>query len=115
MNSFVYAATRESELASLVRKALLPNAVTNFPAQVASRVEQLPNAVSRLIDDAAQDATASALSMSCEAFSSCTSSVLASTLKPRVTGSLNTAATGAALAVSLNSVRIEAVNSAPER
>ena len=66
-----------------------------------------------LFADAAQAAIASALSCSCEAFSSWTSSALASIENPRLVGSLNTVATGAALAVSLKMPRMLAANSGP--
>ena len=77
--------------------------------QAASSVEQLPNIVS-LLAEAAQAAIASALSCSCEAFSSCTSSALASIENPRLLGSLNTVAIGAAAAVSLKMARMLAVS-----
>src|SRR5678809_1165521 len=110
MNSLRYEATRASDDASVVRKARRPNACTNFVPHVESSVEQLPNICS-LFDDDAHAAIASALSCSCEAFSSCTSSALASIENPRLVGSLNTVAIGAALAVSLKMLRMLAANS----
>ena len=71
---------------------------------------QLANCAS-LPAEAAQAAIASALSSSCEAFRSCTSSALASTEKPSTVGSLNTVATGAASAVSPKMVWMLAANS----
>src|SRR4029079_14449128 len=82
MNSLRYAATRVSDAASVVRNARRPKAWMNFVPHVESSVEQLPNIWSLFADDA-QAATASALSCSCDAFSSCTSSALASIAKPR--------------------------------
>src|SRR6478609_2447631 len=114
MNSLRYAATRVSDAASVVRNARRPKAWMNFVPHVESSVEQLPNIWS-LFADEAQAATASALSCSCDAFSSCTSSALASIAKPRFVGSLNTVAIGAALDVSLKIVRMLAVNSGPLR
>src|SRR5262245_16008628 len=114
MNSWVYLVTRASDAASVVRKARRPNAWTNFAPQVASSVEQLPNIIS-LFAEAAQAATASALSCSCEAFSSCTSRALASIENPRLVGSLNTVAIGAAAAVSLKMARMLAANAGPLR
>ena len=95
---------RASLLASVVRNAARPNAWMNevaheeagAPVDVAA---QLANCAS-LPADAAQAAIASALSSSCEAFRSCTRRALASTENPSTAGSLNTVATGAALAVS---------------
>src|SRR5262245_47720400 len=103
---------RASDAASVVRKARRPKPWMNFVPQVESSVEQLPNIVS-LLADAAQAAIASALSCSCEAFSSCTSNACASMANPRLVGSLNTVAIGAAFAVSLKMARMLAVNWGP--
>src|SRR5438477_10228597 len=95
---------RESLEASVVRKAALPKAWMKDVAQLdwgepEVLEAQLANCDS-LPAEAAQAAIASALSSSCEAFRSCTSSELASTENPSVAGSLNTVASGAALEVS---------------
>src|ERR1041384_250249 len=109
MNSCVYLVTRASDAARVVRKARRPNAWTNLAPQAASRVEQFPNIVS-LFEEEAQAAIASALSCSWEAFSSWTSRALASIENPRLLGSLNTVAIGAAAAVSLKIARMLAAN-----
>src|SRR5262249_5188850 len=96
---------RESLEESVVRKAALPNAVMNEVAQLDAGAPEVLDAQlandDSLPAEAAQAAIASALSSSCEAFRSCTSSELASTENPSVAGSLNTVATGAAFEVSL--------------
>src|SRR5215831_19701059 len=109
---------RASLEASVVRNAALPNAWMKDVAQLDAGAPevleaQLANWAS-LPADAAQAAIASALSSSCEAFRSCTSSELASTEKPSVVGSLNTVATGAALAVSPKIEWMLAANSGAE-
>src|SRR5678815_167521 len=103
---------RASDAASVVRKVRRPNAWMNFVPQAESSVEQLPNICS-LLADAAQAAIASALSCSCDAFSSWTSSAFASMAKPRLVGSLNTVAIGAAFDVSLKIARMLAANCGP--
>ena len=100
---------RGSEAASVARKARRPKPRMKVVPQVVSLVVQVANSDS-LFAVAAQAAIASALSCSWDAFSSCTSRALASIAKPRLDGSLNTVATGAAAVVSLKMARMLAAN-----
>src|ERR1043165_3462125 len=78
------------------RKTRLPKARMNLSEQVASLLVQPPVMVERCADTA-QAATVSALVMSWSALRSCTTRPAASDVNPSTVGSLNTAATGAAL------------------
>src|SRR5436190_7641150 len=100
---------RESDAASVARNARRPNPWMNLVPQVESLVVQVANSDS-LLALAAQAAIASALSCNWDAFSPWTSKAFASIEKPRLVGSLNTVATGAAPAVSLKIARMLAVN-----